>query len=121
MERRTGPPDRRRQARGDRRRPVPTAVETDAKLFVDLQRLQAYITGLQAEVEAKVRMARGFQARMQNIETRPPHSQNDARALLAQVNRMLETNRIVRETLQDLRSAAEDVLKDLTDEGAGRR
>jgi len=119
MERRTGPPDRRRQARGDRRRPASAIVETEAKLFVDLQRLQAYITGLQAEVEAKVRMTRGFQTRMQNIEARPPHSQADARALLLQVNRMLETNRIVRETLNDLRTAAEDVLKDLTEEGGG--
>lgn len=93
----------------------------DGKLALDTRRLDVYLTGLQAEVEAKVRRVRRFREHMQQLDGAPPGRRNAeqreraARALIAQVDQMLKANLVVRELLQELRSAAETVLADLSE------
>jgi len=93
-------------------------VHDDEKLALDTERLNVLLTGLQAEVEAKVRRVQRFREQMQKIDagvTRSDARQREkaARALIAQVDDMIETNLIVRDTLHELRETAEAVLKDL--------
>ena len=96
-------------------------VHDDDKLALDTQRLDVYLTSLQAEVEAKVRRVQRFREQMQHLDGEPSgktnlaNRQRAARALIAQVDQMLETNLVVRELLQDLRSAAQAVLADVMD------
>jgi hypothetical protein len=97
---------------------VAAMVHDDEKLALDTERLNVLLTGLQAEVEAKVRRVQRFREQMQKIEQ--PANRADlklrekaARALIAQVDDMIETNLIVRDTLHELRETAEAVLKDL--------
>ncbi len=94
-------------------------VDDDEKLALDTQRLEVYLTSLQAEVEAKVRRVNRFREQMRQLDGSLSAKMNvvqrerAARALIAQVNQMLETNIVVRELLVDLRSAAKAVLDDL--------
>jgi hypothetical protein len=93
-------------------------VHDDEKLALDTERLNVLLTGLQAEVEAKVRRVQRFREQMQKIDAglgRGDTKQREkaARALITQVNDMIETNLIVRDTLHELRETAEAVLKDL--------
>jgi len=93
-------------------------VHDDEKLALDTERLNVLLTGLQAEVEAKVRRVQRFREQMLKIDagvSRTDQKQREkaARALIAQVDDMIETNLIVRDTLQELRETAEAVLKDL--------
>jgi len=95
-------------------------VHEDDRLALDTQRLDVYLTGLQAEVEAKVRRVHRFREQMQQLDSGSGKSnvaqrERAARALITQVDQMLETNLLVREMLEDLRSAAEAVLADLLD------
>jgi multidrug resistance efflux pump len=96
-------------------------VHEDDRLALDTQRLDVYLTGLQAEVEAKVRRVHRFREQMQQLDSGSSGKSNvaqrerAARALLTQVDQMLETNLLVREMLEDLRSAADAVLADLLD------
>ena len=96
-------------------------VHDDDKLALDTQRLDVYLTSLQAEVEAKVRRVQRFREQMQQLDGGPSgktnlaNRQRAARALIVQVDQMLETNLVVRELLQALRSAAEAVLADVSD------
>jgi len=88
------------------------------KLAFDTHLLDIYLTGLQAEVEAKLRLVGRFREQMQRIDavrkkSDTPARERAARALIAQVDEMLETNLTVRETLQELHRTAEAVLKDL--------
>ncbi len=93
----------------------------DAKLALDTRRLDVYLTGLQAEVEAKVRRVRRFREHMQQLDGVSPGRRNAkqreraARALIAQVDQMLKANLVVRELLQELRTAAEAVLADVSE------
>ena len=94
-------------------------VYDDEKLALDTERLNVYLTGLQAEVEAKVRRVQRFREQMRNFDAAPSGNVNTqqreraARALIAQVDAMIETNLLVRDTLRELREAAEAVLADL--------
>jgi hypothetical protein len=89
------------------------------KLALDTQRLEIHLTSLQAEVEAKVRRVHRFRQQMHQLDGRGSGKMNAAqreravRALITQVDQMLETNIVVRGLLQDLRSAAHAVLDDL--------
>jgi hypothetical protein len=93
-------------------------VHDDEKLALDTERLNVLLTGLQSEVEAKVRRVQRFREQMRKIDAsvrRADMRQREkaARALIAQVDDMIETNLIVRDTLHELRETAEAVLKDL--------
>ena len=95
-------------------------VHDDEKLALDTERLNVLLTGLQAEVEAKVRRVQRFREQMQKIDaaaTKADLKQREraARALISQVDDMIETNLIVRDTLHELRETAAAVLKDLVD------
>jgi hypothetical protein len=96
-------------------------VHDDEKLALDTERLNVYLTGLQAEVEAKVRRVHRFREQMQKLDgsgaARTDFKQREraARALIGQVDEMIQTNLIVRDMLHELREAAEAVLNDLTD------
>jgi len=91
----------------------------DEKLALDTAKLGVYLTGLQADVEAKVRLLKRFREHMQVAEG-PPVGRVDRERRKAATNRvlkdvdeMLKTNRVVRELLSDLRKAASAVLDDL--------
>ena len=95
-------------------------VHDDEKLALDTERLNVLLTGLQAEVEAKVRRVQRFREQMQKIDasvSRVDMKQREraARALIAQVDDMIETNLIVRDTLHELRETAAAVLEDLVE------
>lgn len=88
------------------------------KLSFDTQLLDVYLTGLQSEVEAKLRLVARFREDMVKIgagarKTDAAARERAARGLITRVDQMLVTNRTVRETLQELRDAAEALLKDL--------
>jgi hypothetical protein len=93
-------------------------VHDDEKLALDTARLNVLLTGLQAEVEAKVRRVQRFREQMQKIDVSTgrvdvKQRERAVRALISQVDDMIETNVIVRDTLHELRETAEAVLKDL--------
>ena len=95
-------------------------VHDDERLALDTERLNVLLTGLQAEVEAKVRRVQRFREQMQRIDAGTPNSANlqqrerAVRSLIKDVEVMIATNVIVRDTLHELRDAAEAVLRDLT-------
>jgi ABC-type phosphate/phosphonate transport system ATPase subunit len=93
--------------------------EVDPKLQFDKELLAVYLTGLQAEVEAKLRSVNRFREHMQRLDdlSGPAGRQQReeaARALLQQVEGMLDANRVVREILQEIRMAAAAVLEDIS-------
>lgn len=91
----------------------------DEKLALDSAKLATHLTGLQAEVEAKVRFLKRFREHMQVVDASVGGTVDQegckaaSRRLLKAVDDMLETNRVVRELLSDLRDAASEVLNDL--------
>lgn len=90
------------------------------KLALDTQLMDVYLTGLQSEIEAKLRRVAKFRQEMRNIDAAGRRSeravrQRSARGLIAQIEGMLETNLTVRDMLLELKSAAEAVLQDLKD------
>lgn len=92
--------------------------DSEQKLQFDKELLQVYLTGLQAEVEAKLRAVNRFRENMQRLDAAGSRATADerretARALIAQVSTMLETNRVVREILHEVKAAAEAVLADI--------
>ena len=102
---------------------IPTqavAVPQD-KLSFDSHLVNVYLTGLQSEVEAKVRRVAKFREQMRKIDaaggqTDRPARARAARVLIGQIKEMLVSNLMVRETLQELLTAAEAVLDDLRHE-----
>lgn len=96
-------------------------VHDDTKLALDTERLNVYLTGLQAEVEAKVRRVLRFREQMKKLDGSPigrtdvRQRERAARALIGQVDEMIQTNLVVRDMLHELREAAEAVLADLID------
>ena len=93
------------------------AAKSPNKLSFDAHLLDVYLTGLQAEVEAKLRRVGKFREQMQAIDaaggkTNRASREKAARALVAQVEEMLDTNLLVRENLLELKATAEAVLKD---------
>jgi hypothetical protein len=94
------------------------AKKADDKFSFDAHLMEIYLTGLQAEVEAKVRRVAKFREEMKRIDASGRTTDMEARrrtvdALITQVHDMLATNLIVRETLQELLQAAEAVRKDI--------
>jgi hypothetical protein len=90
----------------------------EQKLSADTQLMDVYLTGLQAEVEAKLRGVARFRQHMQRIDAAGGTTDRAARiraaeALLRQTDEMLKTNLLVRETLEELQRAAEAVLEDI--------
>lgn len=95
-------------------------VKSDDRLSFDTHLVDVYLTGLQSEIEAKLRRVAKFREQMQKVDaSRGPtdHQAREraARALIDQVHEMLATNLAVRETLQELLIAAEAVLRDVQD------
>lgn len=94
------------------------AAKSQDKLSFDAHLLDVYLTGLQSEVEAKLRRVAKFREQMQTIDaaggtTNRAARERAARALVAQVEEMLDTNLLVRENLLELKATAEAVLKDV--------
>lgn len=90
----------------------------EGKLQFDKELLAVYLTGLQAEVEEKLRAVNRFRANMHRLDeagvrVSRERREEAARALIRQVETMLETNREVREILLDIKRAAEAVLADI--------
>lgn len=87
------------------------------KMDLDRQLLDIYLTGLQSEVEAKLRRLARFREQLRDIQsagarTNPEVLKRAARTLITQVDEMLETNLLVRQTLMDIRGTAEELIKD---------
>ena len=97
-------------------------VQDDEKLALDTERLNVYLTSLQAEVEAKVRRVHRFREKMQKLDASMVRRSNlqqrerAARTLVTEIDDMIETNLIVRDMLHELREAANAVLEDLKHE-----
>lgn len=103
---------------------MPADDSVDQKLSLDTQLVDIYLTGLQSEIEAKLRRVAKFRAEMRKIDiaggrTDRASRRRAARALIQEARTMLETNLVVRGMLEDLLTAAEAVLSDV-EEKAGR-
>ena len=90
----------------------------DRKLALDTQLVDIYLTGLQSEIEAKLRRVAKLREQMQKIDavggrTDRASCRRAARALIRQAQTMLETNLVVRGMLEDLLKAAKAVLTDV--------
>jgi hypothetical protein len=88
------------------------------KLSFDTHLLDVHLTGLQAEVEAKLRLVRRFREQLQRLDTAggkrdTAMTERAARSFIAQIDEMLETNLMVRETLLELHKVAQEILKHL--------
>ena len=100
--------------------------KTNPKLAFDTHLLEIYLTGLQSEIEAKVRRVARFREEMRKIDaaggrTNRTERERAARALIGHIRAMLETNLTVRGTLEELLTAAEAVLADLRAEARAER
>jgi hypothetical protein len=94
------------------------AAKSHDKLAFDTHLLDIYLTGLQSEVEAKLRRVSKFRQQMRKIDAAGGRTDRAAREraaedLLDQVDEMLHTNLVVRDTLLELKKTAEAVLADL--------
>ena len=88
------------------------------QLSFDAHLLDVYLTGLQAELEAKLRRVTRFREQMQKIDAAGGRSnladrKRAADALIGQIDEMLETNLLVRGTLRELREVAVAVRRDV--------
>jgi hypothetical protein len=104
---------------------MPADDSADQKLSLDTQLVDVYLTGLQSEIEAKLRRVAKFRAEMRKIDTAGLRTdrasrRRAARALIKQAQTMLETNLVVRGMLEDLLKAAEAVLSDVEEKPSGR-
>jgi hypothetical protein len=110
--------DARMAKRAASRRRTTTDTATSERLAFDAHLMDVYVTGLQAEVEAKLRRVAKFREHMAKIAAAGGDIDVRARrraaeALLRQVDEMLDTNVLVRGTLEELRSVAQAVLVEL--------
>jgi hypothetical protein len=86
----------------------------------DCQLVEAYLVRLQSDIEAKWREIRwirdelGVLMRSRTVRGQPDGE--TVRTVTERLDRMLATNRIVRETLVELREAAQTLARDLDDE-----
>jgi hypothetical protein len=99
-------------------------MEHSLRVQFDRQLLEVYSEGLQSEVEAKQREVTRFRENMHVLAvSRTPearaHQLKAVGQLVEQIDRMLGTNRVVRETLSELLEAANALARDLRDEDAG--
>ena len=85
----------------------------------DCQLVDAYLVSLQSDIEAKWRDIRSIRDDLHLLmQARAGSSDADSeavRTITERLDRMLSTNRIVRETLLELRSAAQTLAQDLDD------
>ena len=81
----------------------------------DKQVLEVYVSGLQSELETKLRDLRRVQQAIERLtERRDGVEQVEmVRALAGELDRMLVTNRVVRETLLQLRETTHQLLQGL--------
>lgn len=94
--------------RATARAPLETRKSSGERMSWDTHMLDVHLTGLQAEVEAKLRHVARFREQMQRLDdaARSTSLLERKRAiglLLRQIDEMLEGNRIVRGTLEELR------------------
>jgi hypothetical protein len=94
--------------------------QMDDKLAFDAHLMDVYLTGLQSEVEAKLRRVLKFREQMQKIDaaggrTNREQREMAAESLVKQIEEMLDTNLLVRDTLQELLTTARAVLQDVKD------
>ena len=85
----------------------------------DCQLVDAYLVSLQSDIEAKWRDIRCIRDDIHLLMQRAGSSAADSetvRTITERLDRMLSTNRIVRETLLELRRAAQTLAQDLDDE-----
>jgi hypothetical protein len=97
-------------------------MEHSLQVQFDRQLLEVYSEGLHSEVEAKLREVTRFREHMQVLAVSgTPEARAQQLAAIGkleeQINRMLGTNRIVRETLLELLEAAKALARDLGAEG----
>jgi hypothetical protein len=92
-------------------------MEHSKQIQFDRQLLEVYLLGLQSEVEAKLREVKRFR---ENISVLTASSTREGRQagkkLTEQIDRMLDANRVVRETLLELQEAAKALEHDLGDD-----
>jgi hypothetical protein len=105
--------------------PKMSADASDQKLSLDTQLVDVHLTGLQAEIEAKLRRVAKFRADMRKIDAAGGRTDRGsrrrvARALIQQAQTMLETNLAVRGMLEDLLKAAEAILSDVEEKDSRR-
>ena len=84
----------------------------------DCQLVDAYLVSLQSDIEAKWRDVRSIRIHLL-MRPRAGASAADSeavRTITERLDRMLSTNRIVRDTLLELRRAAHTLAQDLEDE-----
>jgi hypothetical protein len=96
-------------------------MEHSRQVQFDRQLLEVYLVGLQSEVEAKLREVTRFRENMKVLAvSRTPegrdHQLEAVGKLTEQIDRMLGTNRVVRETLVELLEAAKALARDLRGE-----
>jgi hypothetical protein len=96
-------------------------MEHSRQVQFDRQLLEVYLVGLQSEVEAKLREVTRFRENMKVLAvSRTPegrgHQLEAVGKLTEQIDRMLGSNRVVRETLLELLEAAKALARDLGDE-----
>lgn len=94
---------------------------TQDKLSFDMHLVDIYLTGLQSEVEAKARRVARFREQIRTIDAaggRIDRAARElaARTLIAQIQEMLSSNLMVRDTLGELLRAAQTLLDDLRQE-----
>ena len=100
-------------------------LDADEKLWLDTQQVEVYLTGLQSEIEAKLRRVARFREEMRKIDaaggrTDRASRRRVAQALIQQAQSMLEMNLAVRGMLEDLLKGAEAILSDVEDKVARR-
>ena len=101
----------------------------DQKRWLDTQVVDVYLTGVQSEIEAKLRRVAKFREEMRKIDaaggrTDRTSRRRAAQALIQQAETMLATNLLVRGMLEDLLEAAKAILSDLEEKvsrGSGSR
>jgi hypothetical protein len=90
----------------------------------DCQLLETYLASLQSDIEAKWRDIRCIRDDIHVLmRSRAGSSTADreaVRTITERLDRMLSTNRIVRDTLLELRRAAQPIAQDLDDESTSR-
>jgi len=89
------------------------------RTLFDCQLVDAYLVSLQSDIEAKwrdIRCIRDEIHLLMRSHTGSGRADSEAvRTLTKRLDRMLSTNRIVRETLLELRGAAQTLAQDLDD------
>ena len=97
-------------------------MEYSRQVQFDRQLLDVYPVGLHSEVEAKLRELRLLRENMKLVADSNTSQGRDQQIeavekLTEQVDRMLGTNKVVRETLMELLEAAKTLARDLRDDG----